>query len=92
MKAPRVLMPRCQSVEALKLHVYDMKLLTLAYLALDLLQCTLCKKWEMIDRDDRTTSLLSTSGGMGRAATVVYKRLATLISTKRNNPLQTIQR
>ncbi len=36
------------------------------------------------------TPLVLTSGGMGRAATVVYKRLATLISTKREQPYSNV--
>ncbi len=43
-----------------------------------------------VEQGSFTPLVLSTSGGMGRAATVVYKRLATLISTKREQPYSNV--
>ena len=39
-----------------------------------------------IEQGSFTPLVFSTSGGMGRAATIAYKRLATLIAEKREQP------
>ena len=43
-----------------------------------------------VERGSFTPLVFSTSGGMGRAATVTYKRLASLLATKRELPYSVV--
>ena len=48
------------------------------------------KGFERLSNGCFTPLVFSTSGGMGKAATIAYKRLANLLSTRRNTPYHTL--
>ena len=49
-------------------------------------ECSYGQRVRNIEHAVFTPLVLSTSGGMGREATTFYKRLADLLSNKRNDP------